>query len=29
MLLWGRERFGAPWFDAAERAVNLGGHEPL
>lgn len=28
MLLWGRERFGAPWFDAAERAVNLGGHEP-
>jgi len=27
MLLWGRQRFGAPWFDAAERAVNLGGHE--
>jgi hypothetical protein len=27
MLLWGRERFGQPWFDAAQRAVNLGGHE--
>ncbi|HEX4056294.1 MAG TPA: hypothetical protein VHX86_18695 [Tepidisphaeraceae bacterium] len=26
-LLWGRGRFGAPWFDAANRAVNLGGHE--
>jgi hypothetical protein len=27
MLLWGRERFGQEWFDAAEHAVNLGGHE--
>jgi hypothetical protein len=24
ILLWGREHFGAPWFDAAQRAVNLG-----
>ena len=27
MLLWGREHFGQAWFDAAERAVNLDGHE--
>jgi hypothetical protein len=27
MLLWGRERFGQEWFDAAERSVNLGDHE--
>lgn len=25
ILLWGREHFGAAWFDAASRAVNLGG----
>jgi 8-oxo-dGTP pyrophosphatase MutT (NUDIX family) len=24
ILLWGREHFGTDWFDAAERAVNLG-----
>jgi hypothetical protein len=23
ILLWGREHFGADWFDAAQRAVNL------
>ena len=27
-LLWGRGHFGAAWFDAANRAVNLGEHEP-
>jgi 8-oxo-dGTP pyrophosphatase MutT (NUDIX family) len=27
-LLWGRGLFGAEWFDAANRAVNLGRHEP-
>jgi len=27
-LLWGLGRFGRAWFDEAERAVNLGGHEP-
>ncbi len=26
-LLWGRGQFGAAWFDAANRAVNLGRHE--
>lgn len=26
-LLWGRGHFGAAWFDAANHAVNLGGHE--
>jgi hypothetical protein len=24
ILLWGREHFGPEWFDAAQRAVNLG-----
>jgi hypothetical protein len=24
ILLWGREHFGPDWFDAAQRAVNLG-----
>lgn len=27
LLLWGRDQFGADWFDAAKRAVNFGGHE--
>lgn len=26
-LLWGLRHFGRGWFDEAERAVNLGGHE--
>jgi 8-oxo-dGTP pyrophosphatase MutT (NUDIX family) len=28
LLLWGRGRFGAAWFDAASGPVTLGGHEP-
>jgi hypothetical protein len=27
VLLWGRGQFGEAWFDAANAAVNLGGHE--
>ena len=27
ILLWGRDHFGLPWFDAAERTVNLDAHE--
>ena len=26
-MLWGRSLFGNAWFDAANAAVNLGGHE--
>ena len=27
-LLWGLRQFGRAWFDEAQRAVNLGDHEP-
>jgi hypothetical protein len=27
-LLWGLRQFGRDWFDEAQRAVNLGDHEP-